>query len=114
MSIWRMLRVTEQINRGHRPTKAPETSEKAPDAPPAGPAGASGYDRLVVLPEGPRIEPGPLPVETQVLLRIMGEDMVTAKELIKSMRPVDRAILIFYAREIEFLVSEINESEGRY
>lgn len=70
--------------------------------------------KMMILPEGMRIEPGPLPVEAQIMLRVMGEDTDTAKELIKAMSPRDRAILIFYTTEIGVLVNEINQGEGRY
>jgi hypothetical protein len=74
------------------------------------------HDELkkIVLPEGARVDPGPLPVEAQIILRVMGEDLATADELIKGMRPVDRAVLVFYADEIHNRVNKINEDEGRY
>lgn len=99
MSILRMMKVTREINEADRLERRVKVSLE---------------DRPVILPEGMTITPGPLPVEAQVLLRVMGEDLSTAKELIKGMRPVDRAILSFYLTEGQYLINEVNESEGRY
>lgn len=80
----------------------------------AGTSPAGDQGKLIILPEGPVIEPGPLPAEAQIMLRVMGEDLVTARELIKAMTPRDRAILIFYTTEIGMIVNEVNQAEGRY
>lgn len=97
MSIFRMLKVTREIN---------EADLKA--------AIQAAPDRPVVLPDGFAIEPGPLPAEAQIMLRVMGEDLPVARELIKAMSPRDRAILIFYTTEIGMIVNEVNQEEGRY
>lgn len=105
MSILRMLKATKEINEGRRPGGPPSATY----------AGRNAHEqKMMILPEGIKVEPGPLPVEAQVLLRVMGEDLDTARELIKGMRPVDRAILSFYLTEGQYLINEVNESEGRY
>lgn len=112
------FKICKHLHGGHQVVSAepPRTTDRPP-APPAGPAGVSRLpvsNRLVILPDGPVIEPGPLPVEAQIVLRVMGEDLETARELIKAMRPVDRAILSFYLNESGSLINQVNEGEGRY
>ncbi len=115
MSIWRAFRHGRPpsfTGEGHRPTRIPTSTEKPP-APPAGPAGVSpsfAYEEKIIGIQQPA---GSLPVEAQILLRIMGEDLDTARELIKAMRPVDRAVFAFYLVEAGFLADEINREDGR-
>lgn len=96
MSIFRMLKATERINRGHRPVAEPETSSSPPPAPPVG----TSY-RVGTAASG-----GPLPVEAQIFLRVMGEDLSAARDLLRDMPPLDRAILLFYTEQVAGLVYE--------
>jgi hypothetical protein len=80
-----MIHKTRQINEGHRPVAAPGTSPRPPAPPPAG---------------------GPLPVEAQIFLRVMGEDLSGARDLLRDMPPLERAILLFWTEQIAGLVYE--------
>lgn len=100
---------------GHHPSAAPTLIDRIVAA--SGPESGEWHAdeaKMMILPEGIKVEPGPLPVEAQVLLRVMGEDLDTATELIKGMRPVDRAILKFYLSESAALIYKVDEEEGRY
>lgn len=55
---------------------------------------------------------GQLPVEAQVFLRVMGEDLPSARDLLRDMPSLDRAILLFYIEQIAGLVYEVEEQEG--
>lgn len=57
---------------------------------------------------------GPLPVEAQIFLRVMGEDLSAARDLLRDMPPLERAILMFYVEQIAGLVYEVEAQEGRY
>lgn len=73
-------------------------------------------DKLMILPpDTPTIDlgvrRGPLPVEAQVLLRVIGEDLPGAKELIKSMPELDRGIFLFYIEQVGGLIYEVDQAE---
>lgn len=55
---------------------------------------------------------GPLPVEAQIFLRIMGEDLSAARDLIRDMPALERAILMFYTDQIAQLVYEADARDG--
>lgn len=71
------------------------------------------YGKPILL-EGPatlKITPGPLPVEAQIFLRVMGEDLSGARDLLRDMPPLERAILLFYTEQIAGLVYEVMAQE---
>ncbi len=82
MSIFSMLRKTEKINEDR-----------------------DFLGRPVII-EGVKAEPGPLPVEAQILLRVMGEDLSAARDLLRDMPPLERAVLMFYIEQVAGLVYE--------
>jgi hypothetical protein len=111
MSIFSMLRKTEEINRGHKVvgTIGPPTAVRPP-APLASPTASnlsSGH-----LPDW--MSTRPLPVEAQIILRIMGEDIPAALELIKGLAPKDRAVFRFYLDEAGRALNNVDLSEGRF
>jgi hypothetical protein len=55
---------------------------------------------------------GPLPVEAQVFLRVMGEDLSGARALLRDMPPLDRHVLLFWIEQMAGLVYEVDEREG--
>jgi hypothetical protein len=55
---------------------------------------------------------GPLPVEAQVFLRVMGEDLSGARNLLRDMPPTERAILLFWIEQMAGLVYGVEEREG--
>lgn len=97
MSIFRMLKVTEQINRGHRPTRTPGRTEAAPP-----PAGGTSY-QTGTAPSG-----GPLPAEAQIMLRVMGEDLDAALALVRGMSQQDRDIYGFYLAQCMELIYRVD------
>jgi hypothetical protein len=76
--------------------------------------GSLPVQKLTVLPAEPMtITPiGPLPVEAQVFLRVMGEDLSGARDLLRDMPLRERAILIFYSEQMTALVYEASERDG--
>lgn len=76
--------------------------------------GSLPVQKLTVLPAEPMtITPiGSLPVEAQVFLRVMGEDLSGARDLLRDMPPLERAILLFWIEQIAGLVYEVDEREG--
>lgn len=88
MSIWSMIRKTEQVNKGHRPVAG--TSFQTGTAP-------SG---------------GVLPVEVQAFIRVMGEDLSGARDLLRDMPPMERAMLLFWIEQLAGLVYEVDITEG--
>jgi hypothetical protein len=120
MSIFNMLRKTEEINAadrrkliaslatgaGHRPTTAPPRTTAAPPAPPAPVNLSSGH-----LPEW--MATRPLPVEAQILLRVMGEDISGAAKILELLTPRDRAVFRFYLEQTQRTINDVDYSEGR-
>lgn len=110
MSIFSMLRVTRQIQEphtGHKVVTAPLLTSVRPPAPP--PAGnlSSGH-----LPDWMATKP--LPVEAQVVLRIMGEDIPGAVQILRQLTPRDRAVFRFYLEETQRTINNVDQSEGRF
>jgi hypothetical protein len=87
---------------GHRPTAAPSRTPR-PSAPPA-PVDTP----TVVL----GVRRGPLPIEAQIMLRVIGEDLPGARQLLRTMPGLDRGILMFYMEQIAGLVYEVDETES--
>lgn len=54
---------------------------------------------------------GQLPAEAQILLRVMGEDLQSARSLLRDMSHTERAILLFYTEQITGLVYEVMAQE---
>lgn len=106
----RLFAQTSEINEGHRPTTTPPRTMAAPPAPPASPTASnlsSGH-----LPEW--MSTRPLPVEAQVVLRIMGEDIPGAVAILRELTPRDRAVFRFYLEETERTINNVDQSEGRF
>jgi len=55
---------------------------------------------------------GLLPVEAQVFLRVMGEDLSGARDLLRHMPRPERHILLFWIEQTAGLVYEVEEREG--
>lgn len=53
-----------------------------------------------------------LPVEVQGFIRVMGEDLAGARDLLRDMPPLERAVLVFWIEQYAGLVYEVNELEG--
>jgi hypothetical protein len=47
-----------------------------------------------------------------VFLRVMGEDLSGARDLLRDMPPLERAVLLFWIEQIAGLVYEVDEREG--
>lgn len=85
MSIFRMLRVSQEI--------------AEPPVPPQGPSGASTSYQTGTAPSG-----GPLPTEVQIFIRVMGEDEEAALDLLRGLSVQDREIFGFWlARCMELI-----------
>lgn len=69
--------------------------------------------RMQILDKPMEITPvGPLPVEAQVFLRVMGEDLSGARDLLRDMPRPERHILLFWIEQTAGLVYEVEEREG--
>lgn len=49
---------------------------------------------------------GALPAEAQIFLRVMGEDLSAARDILRGMSPLNRAILLFWTEQLAGLIYE--------
>lgn len=70
--------------------------------------------QAVIVPEPRRTQARPpappvagsLPAEAQVFLRVMGEDLSAARDILRGMSPLNRAILFFWTEQLAGLIYE--------